>query len=90
MRIILGVVSLAILLTTVAAVHNDLDGRYNPTCPACQLEHNMGCIALTASLVADFPRPTDYHRLLEMQALKPARQYCFRIQSTRSPPSQFL
>jgi hypothetical protein len=34
---------LAILgLSTAGVFHTDLDGRYHPSCPACQLEHNPG------------------------------------------------
>lgn len=42
-RSIAGWMLLAILfLSTAVVFHTDLDGRYHPNCPACQLEHNPG------------------------------------------------
>lgn len=41
-----GWMLLAIFILSAAVVfHIDLDGRYRPNCPACQLEHNPGMLA---------------------------------------------
>jgi hypothetical protein len=84
---ILCILSLAIFLSTFVAVHTDLDGRYNPTCPACQLEHNAGCISLSFSLEGVLPQLEQQLDFIEFSAPKPTKQYSINYQGTRSPPA---
>jgi hypothetical protein len=78
-----------VLLCSAAAVHSDLDGQYRPTCPACQLERNIGCISLTDASLTGLPEPTTCFTIVELRASKPLDQEWLRIPSTRSPPAGF-
>jgi hypothetical protein len=46
-----------LLLSTAVVFHTDLDGRYRPNCPACQLEHNPGLHTSAASSATAIAAP---------------------------------
>jgi len=77
----------AFLLSTVFAVHTDLDGKYRPTCPACHLERNIGCISLFSSVGSALPEPEIIHIQIELRTSGPTEPSWFGVTCTRSPPS---
>ena len=74
------------LVLTAAAVHTDFDGRSQPTCPACQLERNIGCLSLAFSFLAILPDPVQTSIPVELQFSEPKDQPWIRVPSSRSPP----
>jgi hypothetical protein len=84
---IAGWLLLSILIISTGVVfHTDLDGRYRPNCPACQLEHNPGLHTSAASLASAITSPDALYFI--SYASKAAVKQLFQTLelSPRSPP----